>query len=185
MGKKLAIYWDKYGYYAVMLLCLATVVFAAIITLREDALRAASQAAANTGERLDDAQASQVEPSAPPAYTLKNTLAAPFSDTPEHDVAHGVWRVHQSIDVLPDEKGQVYALRAGKVQSVDGDSVTILHEDDSIAVYRGFLAALIAQGTSIAQGEALGSAGAAIPFEGAGHVHITVYDAQGVPLNPF
>ena len=170
---------EKWGHYLLALLCAGVILLSAVWTRRQQAMENADQTAlSDQGQRLAQA----VQTPEPAAYTrpasgavIRHCSASPvfFPDT-------GVWMIHPGLDFAAAEGEKVYALAAGTVVSCDG-GVRVDHGYGIESLYRGVLEIGVRPGQRVRAGDALGTAGAFIPFEGQGHVCVALY-RDGTPV---
>ncbi|MBR1584086.1 MAG: M23 family metallopeptidase [Clostridia bacterium] len=171
---------DAWGYYLLAALCVGVIVFSAVWT-RSAFTPAAPDAAALSDEsqRLAAVTPSPAPPSChAPAdgAILRHFSAAPvyFSDT-------GLWCVHPAVDYAASPGDPIYAVMAGTVTE-HPEGVAVSHENGLVSVYWGIDVCLVEPGAPVRAGDIIARASANVPFEGTGHVCVSLY-AQDQPID--
>ena len=181
MRKKILRGMETWGHYLLALLCAGVILLSAVWTRHQQAAENADQAAlSDRGQRLAEAQRT----------VAPDTLARPaagavvrrFSFSPVFFPETGVWRTHPCLDFAAVEGDPVCALAAGTVVSCE-NGIRVDHGNGCASLYQGVEEIRVRPGQQVRAGEALGTAGGAAPYEGAGHVCVTLYQ-DGAPI-PF
>ena len=164
---------DRWGYYALALLCAAVILLSALWTREEDRRRDGpdAQALMDGGQRLSEVTPppetpALVRPAAGKAIRGFSESAVFFEET-------GVWQCHPGVDFAAEAGEAVLAMEAGTVQ-VLGDEVRLDHGGGVQSRYRGLRSIRVKTGQRVRAGDALGEAGGRVPFEGAGHVCVSL-----------
>ncbi len=169
---------ERWGHYLLALLCAGVILLSAVWTRQQQGLENADQMAlSDQGQRLAEAQQTSepvfyVRPSAGPVIRGSSESPVFFPET-------GVWMAHPSLDFAA-EGDPVCAIAAGTVLSCD-NGIRIDHGNGFESLYRGILECKVLPGQKVRAGEALGTAGASVPFEGSGHVCVTLFQ-DGKPI---
>lgn len=190
MRKKIAAFWDRYGYYCLVGLCLTVVVCAAVFTRREDEARVPfTPSAVDQGERLSDVTYvdTTLPPSpAPPILPFEGAkIARGFSKAPIYFAASSCFKTHPATDFSVQEGALICAVLAGTVQKITDNTLTVAHQDFTKAMYVGIKNSPLLEGDAFKQGDALGQATAYVSGEGAGLLHIVYFASDGTPLPLF
>ena len=169
---------EKWGHYLLALLCAGVILLSAVWTREQQGLEKGERAAlSDQGQRLD-----QVLPTPEPAVFVRpvaGEIMRGFSAPPVYFPETGVWMAHPGLDFAAAAGETVYARAAGTVLSCK-DGIRIDHENGLESLYRGVLEIRVQPGQRVRAGEAIGTAGASVPFEGEGHVCVTLYQ-EGTP----
>lgn len=177
--KKIKRGMEIWGHYLLALLCAGVILLSAVWTRQQQGLESADQAAlSDQGQRL--AQAMRTPEPAAYARPAEGTVLRGYSEAPVFFPGTGVWMVHPCLDFAAEAGAAVYALAAGTVVSC-GDGIRIDHGDGRQSLYRGIRESRVKPGQRVRAGEAIGTAGSAVPFEGEGHVCVTLYQ-DGKPI---
>ena len=172
---------ETWGHYLLALLCAGAILLSAVWTQKQQAAENADQAAlSDQGQRLAEVQGT-LAPDAL-ARPAAGAVTRGFSAVPVYFPETGVWRTHPSLDFAAAEGEPVCALAAGTVVSCE-NGIRVNHGNGCESLYRGILKSKVRVGQKVRAGEALGTAGGAAPYEGAGHVCVTLYQ-DGLPI-PF
>ena len=155
MLKKIQRGMEKWGHYLLALLC-----------------------AADQGQRLEDAM--QTPEPAAYARPAEGAVIRDYSESPLFFSETGVWMIHPGLDFEAAAGETVGALAAGTVLSCE-DGIRIDHGDGLESLYRGVQDCKVLPGQKVRAGDALGTAGAAVPFEGKGHVCVMLFQ-DGKPV---
>lgn len=185
MGKRMKSWLDQWGYAAMCVLCAGVILCSALWTRNAQEEENLSQDAARSlDERLSDV-IYQEESAQTAAFCrpCDGQIVRPYTEKAELFSLTGVWRTHPSVDLDAPQGTVICAMWAGTVQSVTKSSVTLSHGDKT-SVYQGLAGVQCDVGQSLSAGDPLGTAGGYVPFEGAGHVCISVLDEQGDALDP-
>ena len=178
MIKKIRRGMERWGHYLLALLCAGVILLSAVWTRQQQRLENGEQTAlSDQAQRL--AQAMQSPEPASYVRPAVGALLRGFSASPVFFSETGVWMVHPGLDFEAAAGEQVYALDAGTVVSC-GEEIRIDHGDGCESLYRGILESKVSPGQRVRAGEVLGTAGASIPFEGQGHLCVTLY-REGAP----
>ena len=169
---------EKWGHYLLALLCAGVILLSAVWTRRQqNAENADHTALSDQSQRLTQAMrtpepAAYARPAA--GAVIRRSGASPvlFPDT-------GVWMIHPGLDFAAAEGEKVCAIAAGTVVSCE-NGIRVDHGNGLESLYRGVLEIGVRPGQRVRAGDALGTAGAFIPFEGQGHVCVALY-RDGVP----
>lgn len=179
--RKLGRILQAWGHWLLAALCAAVVLLSALWTRQLQAQDAENaQALADTSQRLQDAAPSPAPTFVPP--TAEGILVRPRSDTPLFFPAFGVWQAHPGMDYAADPGDPIYAIADGTAQ-IEGETLWLLHTDGSVTQYRGLQSLQVSDGQRIRAGEIVGLAGAAVAWEGSGHVCLLYTPAQTPPAD--
>ena len=179
MLKKIQRGMEKWGHYLLALLCAGAILLSAVWTRQQQELENADQAAlSDQGQRLAEAQ----QTPEPLAFTrpAAGAVVRHYSESPAFFSETGVWMIHPGLDFEAEAGEDVRALAAGTVLSCE-DGIGIDHGNGLESLYRGILECKVFPGQKVRAGDALGTAGAAVPFEGPGHVCVTLFQ-DGKPI---
>ena len=180
MMKKIKKGMERWGHYLLALLCAAVILLSAVWTRRQQEAENADQAAlSDQGQRL--AQAMRTPE--PLAFTrpAAGAVIRDYSESPLFFSETGVWMIHPGLDFDAAAGETVGTLAAGTVLSCE-DGIRIDHGDGLESLYRGVQDCKVIPGQKVRAGDALGTAGAAVPFEGQGHVCVTLFQ-NGMPIS--
>ena len=184
MGKKLRSLLDRYGYYAMIFLCLGTVLFAALWTRRDDEKKtAAAPSLISSDERLSDVAFTMgAAATAAPVLSspLENgTLARGYSDQPVYFPSLRLWRAHRATDWSAKEGERILSMFTGHVCEITKHGVTIEGGDGSRTRYEGLKTVSVSLRDSVEAGDELGLASGEVAGEGTGIVHVARYLSTG------
>lgn len=180
MRKKWRGFVDQYGYYALVTLCLAVVLFSALMTRRADTARSTPSTVSQDETLSDVRYVMETDAPAPEGWISPvegADVVRAYSQTPVYFEALRVWRAHRAIDYAAPKGAQVRAMKSDRVQEIGDVSVTVLHADGSTAVYTGLADIAVKAGDTLAQGSALGLSAGEVTGEGAGFLHVAVFSA--------
>ncbi len=168
MRKKIRRGMESWGHYLLALLCAGVILLSAVWTREQQEAEKADQAAlSDQGQRLTEAMQT------PEPVSYARPAAGPvlrgYSEAPVFFPETGVWMAHTGLDFEASAGEAVYALADGTVVSC-GEEIRINHGDGRESVYRGVRETKVRPGQRVRGGDEIGTAGAAIPFEGRGHV---------------
>ena len=169
MRKTLSRGMKTWGHYLLALLCAATILLSAAWTREQRAGEQENRTAlSDQSQRLSQA----ASPADPPALLPPTAGKAvrSYSETPVFFSETGVWQVHLAVDVSAETGETVRAMAAGTVAECGENEVTLDHGDGWSSRYRGLEEIAVRVGQRVRAGDALGSAGAPVPYEGGGHV---------------
>ena len=179
MLKKIKRGMESWGHYLLALLCAGVILLSAVWTRKQQALENADQAAlSDQGERL--AQAMETPEPIAFARPAAGAVLRGYCESPVFFPETGVWRTHPCLDFAAEAGETVCALAAGTVVSC-GEEIRIDHGDGRESLYRGIRESKVQPGQRVRAGDAIGTAGASVPFEGQGHVCVALYQ-EGVPV---
>ena len=108
-------------------------------------------------------------------------MRRPFSAEPVYFEHLNLWQPHMGVDFYAEGGERVLAMADGRVQLLN-HSLQILHLDDRISIYRGLKEIMVEDGQWVEAGEALGTAGGKVPYEGE---HLCVQMKQGEIMMDF
>lgn len=179
MLKKAARALEKWGHYLLALLCAAAILLSALWTNQQRAQEEPdTQALSDTSQRLGQAAPSPARQWARPAA---GEIIRGYSQDPLYFPEYGVWRIHRAVDFAAQEGESVFALADGQV--IEGaPGLWIDHGEGMQSVYQNLAQVDVRPGQQVKAGERIGLAGGEIPFEGAGHVCVTLL-LQGTPVD--
>ena len=173
MMKKIKRGMESWGHYLLALLCAGVILLSAVWTREQQAADKADQAAlSDQGQRL--AQAMETAEPVSYARPAAGTVIQGYCESPVFFPETGVWKSHPCLDFEAEAGQSVYALAAGTVLS-SGEAIRIDHGDGSESLYRGIRETKVRPGQRVRAGDEIGTAGAAIPFEGRGHVCVALF----------
>lgn len=162
-----------WGHYLLALLCAATVLLSAVWTREQKAGEQADEALLDQSQRL--AQAAE---EAQPPSLLKpaaGPVVCPYSENPVFFGETGVWQTHRAVDFSASPGDKVCAMAAGTVMACGENEVTLDHGDGWTSRCRGLAKIAVSVGQRVRAGDALGTAGASVPFEGSARVCVSFY----------
>ena len=178
MQQKIKRGMESWGHYLLALLCAGVILLSAVWTREQQAAEKADQAAlSDQGQRL--AQAMETAEPVSYAQPAAGTVIQGYCESPVFFPETGVWKPHPCLDFEAEADQPVYALAAGTVVSC-GKEIRIDHGDGVESLYRGIRESKVHPGQRVRPGETIGTAGASVPFEGQGHVCVTLY-RNGAP----
>jgi murein DD-endopeptidase MepM/ murein hydrolase activator NlpD len=173
MLKKIRRGMEKWGHYLLALLCAGVILLSAVWTREQQEAEKADQAAlSDQGQRLTEAM--QTPEPVSYARPAAGAVLRGYSEAPVFFPETGVWMAHPGLDFAAAAREAVYALADGTVVSC-GEEIRINHGDGRESVYRGVRETKVCPGQRVRAGETIGTAGASVPFEGQGHVCVTLY----------
>ncbi len=211
-------FMEKQGFYVVLGICVMVILFSALYTFRmrqalenPDLTEAQQQAVQSVGgsqdaQSLREAQSliasqstAELDP-LPLPTTSGFTFIQPVSGftgrtfsltQPEYFAQSGVWQVHPGLDLEAEYGAIVSACAAGKVLSVENNSlmgltVRIAHEDGYESLYAGLSeASYVHPGDPIMAGQTLGHVGNGVVSEGDAlpHLHLE-FRKNGTLVDP-
>ena len=107
MKKRMLSFWDRWGYYALAVLCAAVILLSAGWTNRQRLEEKQEiQAAADESQRLSEAQERIWQ------RPVTGEILRPFSEKPLLFEQTGLWQVHVGVDFAVEE-GDVVVMTAG------------------------------------------------------------------------
>ena len=155
------------------------ILLSAVWTRQQQEKENADQMAlSDQGERL-----AEIMQSPEPAAYVRPSAGAVirgYNDTPVFFPETGVWMAHPGVDFEAAAGETVYALASGTVISCK-DEIRLDHGNGCESLYRGILECKVLPGQKVRAGDALGTAGASVLFEGQGHVCVTLFQ-DGKPV---
>ena len=173
MFKKIRRGMENWGHYLLALLCAGAILLSAVWTREQQASENADQAAlSDQGQRLTEAM--QTPEPVSYARPAAGAVLRGYSEAPVFFPETGVWMAHPGLDFEASAGEAVYALADGTVVCC-GEEIRISHGEDLESVYRGVGEAKVRPGQRVRAGDMIGTAGAAIPFEGRGHVCVALF----------
>ena len=174
--------FDAWGHYLLALLCAGVILLSAAWTREQRSDEIADrQALSDQSQRL--ASVTPAPTAAAYGWPTDGTLMRGFSSAPVYFPAYHVWRAHPAADFDAGDGGKVYAMRAGTVEYCDQGIVRIDHGDGLASQYTGFKKTSVAPGQQVRKGAVIGFAGGHVPYEGEGHVCVTVLkDGVAIPF---
>ena len=177
MLKKLAGIMDRWGHYALALLCAGVVVWSALWTKEHQAAEGPdAPAIRDESQRLQDVTDA---PAAPewlrPAY---GAVLQAYSDQAAFFPETGVWQVHQAVDFSAEAGASVYAMAAGTAR-IEGEELWIDHREGWRSRYRGLAAFSVRDGQTVRAGDKVGQAGGWSPYEGKNRVCVALFSPDG------
>lgn len=164
---------EKWGHYLLALLCAGVILLSAVWTRQQQEAENADQMAlSDQGQRLAEVQ----KTSEPTVYVrpAAGAVIQGYSESPVFFPETGVWMIHPGLDFVAEAGETVYALAAGTVISCK-DEIRLDHGNGCESLYRGILECKVLPGQKVRAGDALGTAGGSVPFEGQGHVCVTLF----------
>ncbi len=174
---------DRWGYLIMCVLCAAVIVFSALWTRVADEEENLRDAAGSLDESVSDAGYRDGAAQTPSwARPCDGTVVRGYSGDILYFEPAGVWHTHPAADFAAQPGDPVRAVRAGTVTAAREGQV-ILDHGDGKSVYRGLAVISCRVGQSVAAGQALGAAGADVPFEGSGFVCVTLTDETGKAID--
>jgi len=173
MLKKAEQFLEKWGHYLLAALCAAAILLSGLWTRaqREGETPPGAQALSDASQRLS--QVTQAPPAFMPARPCAGEVMRPFSEAPIYFAALGAWQTHPAVDFAAEAGDEVLALGEGTVESVSPE-LRLDHGNGYASVYRGLSEVRVRPGQAVRAGQAVGTAGGWVPFEGGGHVCVAL-----------
>lgn len=173
MMKKAEMLLEKWGPYALALLCAAVILLSALWTRREEAnLPGGAAVLSDESQRMADVTAS------PAPLTLAcpadGEVITEFSRDPVFFPASGVWMAHPALDFAAAAGDRIFAMGDGTVSFVQEGGAALTLENGLTCLYRGFSEVFVQEGQRVRAGECLGLAGGNVPLEGENRVCVAV-----------
>ncbi len=169
MRHRIGRFLEKWGHYLLAALCVAVILLSGLWT-RSIRVREGQDAEAlhGTDQRLADVTA---PPAAlfSPVRPCAGEVVRAYNDAPVYFPAVGLWRTHPAVDFAAEDEEEVFALGDGTVAEVS-PFLRIDHGNGYVSEYRGLREITLRPGQQVRAGQGVGKAGAAVPFEGPGHV---------------
>lgn len=181
MRQRIGRFLEKWGHYLLAALCAAVILLSGLwtrsIRVREGQ---GTEALHGTDQRLAFVTA---PPGAlfSPVRPCKGEVVRGYSDAPVYFPAVGLWHTHPAVDYAAEDGDEVFALGDGTVTEVS-PYLRIDHGNGYVSEYRGLRETSLRPGQHVRAGQSVGKAGAAVPFEGPGHVCVKLTQA-GNPLD--
>ncbi|MBR4361108.1 MAG: M23 family metallopeptidase [Clostridia bacterium] len=176
MLKRMGQMMDRWGHYALAVLCAAAVLLSALWTREQRAAEGPeTQALKDDSQRLVDV--TPMPEAVPWTRPVAGKVIRGFSEDPVYFDGNGIWQYHRALDFAAEAGESVMAMAAGQAE-IRGEEVWIHHADGRSSRYRGLRTILVRQGQQVRAGEKLGEAGGQVPFEGAGHVCVAVMEGD-------
>ncbi len=170
---------EAWGHYLLALLCAGVILLSAAWTREQrTAEQAGQQALSDQSQRLAD-----LPPQEPYARPTEGAILRGFSAETVYFPSVRAWQTHRAVDFAAADGEPVRAMLEGTVISCADGCVRLRHHDGMESLYRGLKQIDVSPGQFLRQGALLGRAGARVPYEGAGHICVTLMK-DGVPL-PF
>lgn len=164
---------ESWGHYLLALLCAGVILLSAVWTREQQRLENADQAAlSDQGQRL--AQAMETPEPAAFSRPAAGAVLRGYCEAPVFFPETGVWKPHPCLDFEAEAGQPVYALGLGTVLSC-GEEIRLDHGNGCESLYRGLRETKVHPGQRVRAGDMIGTAGASVPFEGQGHVCVTLY----------
>jgi murein DD-endopeptidase MepM/ murein hydrolase activator NlpD len=102
----------------------------------------------------------------------------------------GEWRVHQGIDIKPNDSLLIESALKGKVEAVNNSEITateiiIDHGNNVKTLYSNLVSANVKAGDTVEKGQVIGNIGKTVSIESAdgAHLHFELL-VDGKPVNP-
>lgn len=179
MMKKIRRGMERWGHYLLALLCAGVILLSAVWTRQQqDAENEDQMALSDQGQRLAEAQ--QTPEPAAYARPVAGAVIRGYSQAPVFFQETGVWMVHPGLDFAATVGETVCVIAAGTVLSCE-NGIRIDHGNGFESLYWGILECKVLPGQKVRAGDTLGTAGASVPFEGPGHVCVTLFQ-DGKPI---
>lgn len=181
MRKRLGRVLERWGYYGLALLCAAVILLSALWTRERPLSPPASQALSDGSQRLSQA----ASPTPSPGLLCRpaaGALLREYSEAPVFFPALSLWQAHPALDFSAEPGAPVYALAAG-VLAADAEGVRVRHADGGESLYRGVSLDGRSPGQPVKAGERIGTAVGSVPFEGAGHICVKLFEKDGACVN--
>ena len=168
---------ERWGHYALAMLCAGVIVWSALWTKEHQAAEGLdAPAIRDESQRIGDVTpAPAVRTWIRPAYG--NVLQA-YSEEAAFFPETGVWQVHQAVDFSAEAGESVYAMAAGTVR-IEGGELWIDHGDGWRSRYRGLAMLSVRDGQRVRAGDKVGQAGGWVPCEGKNRVCVAVCSPDG------
>lgn len=178
MMKKAEMLLEKWGPYALALLCAAVILLSALWTRREEANPPGGAAVlSDESQRMADVTASPAPPVL--ARPANGGVITGFSEKPVFFPASGVWMVHPALDFAAAAGDKIFAMGEGIVSAIQEDGVALTLENGLTCLYRGLSEIFVQAGQQVRAGECMGLAGGNVPLEGEGRVCVAVLSDEG------
>lgn len=180
MLKKMKRGMEKWGHYLLALLCAGVILVSAAWTRDQKTAEEENRMAlSDQSQRL-----SEVEPTAEPMTWMKPTdgkMIQGYSTIPVFFAATGVWKTHAGKDFSAEAGEGVVAMAAGTVMEC-GPILRIDHGNGYVSLYQEMDKVNVREGQRVKAGETLGTAGKGAPYEGKGHICVTLLK-DGTPID--
>ena len=174
MLKKLRRGFDAWGHYLLALLCAGVILLSAAWTRQERTDETAGQQAlSDQSQRLSQVARPEQETCGWPA---EGGVLQGYSEAPVYFPAYHLWQTHPAVDFAAKDGEKVYAMMAGTVSLCENGCVRLDHGNGVESLYRGLKQISVTKGTRVRKGAALGLAGGRIPYEGKGHVCVSLLE---------
>ena len=172
---------EAWGHYLLALLCAGVILLSAAWTREQRTVeKAGQQALSDQSQRLSEAMPQEKEKYAKPT---DGVILRMFSEETVYFPSVRAWQTHRAVDFAAVDGEPVRAMLEGTVISCADGCVRLRHHDGMESLYRGLKQIDVSPGQLLRQGALLGRSGARVPYEGAGHICVTLMK-DGVPL-PF
>lgn len=173
MMKKAEMLLEKWGPYALALLCAAVILLSALWTRREEAnLPGGAAVLSDESQRMADVTASPAPPIL--ACPVNGEVITEFSRDPVFFPASGVWMAHPALDFAAAVGEKIFAMGEGTVSLVQEGGTVLTLENGLTCLYRGFSEVFVQEGQHVWAGECLGLAGGNVPLEGESRICVAV-----------
>ena len=187
-SRHLQTWMEKWGYALMCVLCAVVILLSALWTRdaqREE--RRSADALSGMDETLTDKKADKEagkeaeKENTQWARPVKGDIARPFSVNTVYFEETGIYAAHMAVDFVCEGDASVYCMKAGVVVLSENGEVRIRH-GDAESVYRGLKTIVCREGQQMEGGDLIGTGGGHVPFEGEGHVCVSVVE-KGLPAD--
>ncbi len=173
MMKKAEMLLEKWGPYALALLCAAVILLSALWTRREEAqLPGDAAVLSDESQRMADVTTSPAPPEL--IRPVGGEVITGFSEKPVLFPASGVWMIHPALDFAAAAGDKILAMGDGTVSAIQEGGAALTLENGLTCLYRGLSEVFVQEGQRVRAGECLGLAGGNVPLEGDGRVCVAV-----------
>lgn len=203
-GSRLRRFAERYGFAMVTTVCVSVITATALWTKQEEhtpfptpTIPVADMSAAHL---IQDSLASVQKPSttAVPTQTSWHAPLDRMIVMQEFDDQklsclndHGIWQIHDGIDLLVSPGDRIYAIGNGVVTSIDNTDpqsvlLVIEHDNTLTSTYSGLAAvSAMKQGDRVHSGQTIGFAGGSVPNEELQdcHIHLKL-ERDHRPIDP-
>ena len=173
MMKRAEMLLEKWGPYALALLCAAVILLSALWTRRPEAdVPDDAAVLSDESQRLSDVTPA---PTAPPLFRpVSGEVMTGYATEPVHFAASSVWMLHPAVDFAAAAGEKVLAAGDGTVAEAGNGRVILELDSGFVCLYRGLGEIMAEAGRRVRAGDCLGLAGGQVPLEGSGRICVAL-----------